>query len=70
MNAETMREMLRRQPFEPFQIRMTNGDIHEIRHPEFGMVTGGRFVIGYEDRVVILSLLHIAAIEMTPAVRV
>lgn len=34
MNAETIREYLRRKPFEPFVIRMSNGEIHEIRHPE------------------------------------
>lgn len=30
MNAETIREYLRREPFEPFVIRMSNGEMHEI----------------------------------------
>lgn len=66
MNAETFRDLLRRQPFEPFEVRMTNGDVHQVRHPEVVMIVGGRAVLGYPDtgRIVILSLLHVAAIEM------
>lgn len=66
MNADTIRELIRRQPFEPFEIRMTNGDVHQIRHPEMVMIVGGRAVIGYPDteRIAILSLLHAASIEM------
>ncbi len=66
MNAETFRELLRRQPFEPFEIRMTNGDVHTVRHPEVMMIVGGRAVVGYPDtgRIAILSLLHVATVEM------
>jgi hypothetical protein len=66
MNAETIGGLLRRQPFEPFEIRMSNGDIHQVRHPEMVLIVGSRFVVGYPetDRIVILSLLHITAIEM------
>ena len=66
MNAETFRDLLRRQPFEPFEIRMTNGDVHPVRHPEVVMLVGGRAVVGYPEteRIAILSLLHVAAIEM------
>jgi hypothetical protein len=69
MNAETIRELLRRQPFEAFAIRMSNGDAHEIRHPKTVMIVGGRLVVGYPDtgRIAILSLLHVAAIEMHQA---
>jgi len=34
MNADAIREFLRREPFEPFVIRMSNGETHEVRHPE------------------------------------
>ena len=65
MNAESIRNLLQRQPFEPFEIRMTNGDSHEFRHPEMAMIVGARVVVGYPDtgRVAILSLLHVASIE-------
>jgi hypothetical protein len=69
MNAETIRELLRRRPFEPFEVHMTNGEIHQVRHPEMTMVVGPRLVVGYPDteRVAILSLLHVATIEMPQA---
>jgi hypothetical protein len=41
MNADAIREFLRRQPFEPFVIRMSNGETHEVRHPEC-LIVGGQ----------------------------
>jgi hypothetical protein len=69
MNAGTLRELLRRQPFQPFEMRMTNGESHQIRHPENAFLAGNRLVVYVPetDRLVILSLLHAAAIEMVRA---
>ena len=69
MNAETIRELLRRQPFEMVEIRMTNGDTHQIRHAEMVLIVGPRMVVGYPEteRIAILSLLHVAAIDMRQA---
>lgn len=66
MNAEALRELLRRQPFEPFELRLSDGDVHQIRHPENMWAGGSRGLVHYpdKDRVVIISLLHINAIEM------
>ena len=33
MNAETIRELLHRQPFEPLEVRLSNGDITEFPIP-------------------------------------
>ena len=66
MNAEFIRSLLARQPFEPFEVRMTNGDTHSIRHPENAWLAGSRLFV-YDpgpDRVAICSLLHIAGINM------
>lgn len=69
MNADSIREHLRRQPFEPFEVRMTNGDNHTIRHPETALLAGSRLLIYYPetDRLAIVSLLHINGIEMRQA---
>ena len=66
VNAESIRELMRRQPFEAFEVRMTNGDAHRVRHPELAWLAGSRLMLHYPetDRLVILSLLHVAAIEM------
>jgi len=65
MNAEAVREFLRKKPFEPFEVRLSNGDIHPVRHPEFVFLLKNTLVIGYpgSDRVAVCSLLHVASIE-------
>jgi len=65
MNTETIREYVDRRPFEPFVIRLSNGESHEVRHPENAMVLKTRLVIGYPevDRVVQIGLIHVNSIE-------
>jgi hypothetical protein len=69
MNAESIREFLRREPFEPFVIRMSNGESHEVRHPECLLVLKTKVILGYpeEDRAVHLSLIHVNAVESLQA---
>jgi hypothetical protein len=69
MNAETIREYLRREPFEPFVIRMSNGETHEIRHPECAFVMKTRVIVYYpdDDRSVTCSLVHINSVEALQA---
>jgi hypothetical protein len=69
MNAETIRDWIRRQPFEPFEVHMTNGEKHFIRHPEVALLVGNRLVVGYPEtgRIAILLLLHAATIEWVQA---
>jgi hypothetical protein len=59
---ETLEELLHRQPFEPFEVRLSNGDAFQVKHPEFAMLLKSRLVIGSpeSDRVVFCSLLHVA----------
>ena len=69
MDKETIKELLKRQPFMPFKIKLSNGETFEVRHPEFVLLTKTGLVVGYpdSDRLSICSLLHIANIEtMTP----
>ncbi len=69
MNAETIRELLKRQPFETLEVRLSNGDVHRIPHPEFAILLKSTLVIGVpdSDRVILCSLLHIASIERVHA---
>ncbi len=62
LNAEAILVLSHRRPFEPFEIHLTNGEKHAIRHPEQVIVTRNRLIIGYpeRDRVVITALLHVA----------
>jgi hypothetical protein len=64
---------LREQPFQPFFVRLTNGTIHRIRHPEQAIVTTRSIVIGipksessprdeFRDYALV-SLLHVVQID-------
>lgn len=65
-----VREALRKQPFEPFRIRLSSGQSYEVRHPEFAMVTRTSVFVGipegrreFPPRAIQCSLLHVAALE-------
>jgi len=69
MNMETIREWLNRAPFEPFVLRMSNGEIHEVRHPENVALGKNRIIVvdPVADRAVHLSLIHVNSIEALQA---
>jgi hypothetical protein len=69
MNADTIRDYLRREPFEPFMIRLSNGEFHEIRHPECAFVMKTKMIVYYpdDDRSVTCSLVHVNSIETLQA---
>jgi hypothetical protein len=69
MNADAVLEFVRRQPFEPFRITMSNGERHDIHLPECVIVMKSKVIVGYpeEDRTVHCSLIHINAIESLQA---
>jgi hypothetical protein len=64
MNADAIRETLNHQPFEPFEIIMSSGERHLIKHPEFLMLTPSRAVLvdPITDRVSVLSVRHVRRI--------
>ena len=65
MNADTIREWLRRQPFEPFELWLSNGEHYQVRHPEVIAVGDRRIAIvdPVSDRFVHVALVHINSIE-------
>ena len=65
MNMETIREWLNWRPFEPFVLRLSNGEEYEVRHPENVAVGKTRLAIVYPeaDRFIHVSLIHVNSIE-------
>ncbi len=49
MDIEGLREALRKQPFEPFEIRLADGRSLPVRHPEFVALGKRRIVVLAED---------------------
>ncbi len=71
MNATTVRELLKRQPFVPFELHASSGDIYRVTHPENVLLAGANLIIYYPetDRTAWLSMLHLTGVEVpsTPA---
>jgi hypothetical protein len=65
MNAEAIREMLDRRPFEPFEVIMSGGERHLVKHPEFLMLLQSKVAIGdlLSDRLTVLSLRHVTELR-------
>ena len=75
MTPQAYRELLRRQPFQPFRVMMSSGQSYEVRHPEMAMLTSSDLLVGLGDKgdgvpseFRICSLLHITTIEPLNAV--
>ena len=78
MQPTDILEFVRRKPFKPFRITLTDGRTYEIQHPEFAMVGHSTVAIGLRtnsspelvyDRLVTVDLPHIMEAELleTPA---
>lgn len=65
MIARELEELLEREPFEPFRIRLSSGDVYEIRNPALTVPMRSRLLIVFpkSDRWTLVPFLHIAAIE-------
>jgi hypothetical protein len=68
MNTETMLGLLRRQPFQPLEVRMSNGDAYQIRYPEMAFLLKSSLILGSpeSDDFVFCSLLHVADVKASP----
>lgn len=72
MRAEDIYGHVRRKPFQPFRVYMSDGQTYDVRHPEMIMVGRSAIVIGLPggqsdppvyDRAVDCALIHITRLE-------
>ena len=63
--AEEVRELLLREPFEPFRIHLTSGDAYEVYDPLSIALMKNRLLVVLPggERSAICPYIHIAAIE-------
>lgn len=75
MRPEDLHRFLRRRPFRPFRITLTDGRSYEIHHPELMMVGRSSAEVGIPsprhreptfERIVSVSLLHVMEVELLP----
>jgi hypothetical protein len=75
MTTQTFRDLLKAQPFRPFRIVMSSGQVYEVKHPEMAMLTRSDLLVGIDEaddgvpaEFKICSLLHVTAVEpLAPA---
>jgi hypothetical protein len=70
MNVDTLRDQVRRQPFEAFWVCLSDGSHHDVRHPEMIAVSRRDVAIPLgtrkgevADRLAICDPLHIVGVE-------
>jgi hypothetical protein len=63
---DTLHELLHRQPFEPFEIHLSNGNFNTVRHPEIAQLLKTKIVIGLPEpgRFAVCFLLHVAEVRL------
>ncbi len=68
MNLDGLRSALRRQPFNPFAIRLADGRSLHAKHPEF-VAIGTRLVgvFGEDDSWLVIEPLLIVSLDSLPA---
>ena len=72
MNPQDVLQLLRKRPFEPFRIHLSDGSSFEIRHPELAIVERTKVIVGVPgpkgpegpvERSVFCALLRITRAE-------
>ena len=70
MRAVDIRAHLRKQPFEPFRVFMSDGATYDVRHPELAAISRTELIIGLEqsdeelpDRFAYCDPVHVVRIE-------
>lgn len=66
--SQVIRDYLQAKPFVPFKIGLSDGSVHELRHPENAMLTK-HFIFVTPDGVKVthLYLLHVTQVELNPS---
>ncbi len=72
MKPDDVLQLLRKRPFEPFRVHLSDGSTFEIRHPELAIVERSKVIIGVPgpkgldgpvERSIFCALAHITRLE-------
>lgn len=74
MTPRDIKKLLERSPFIPLRLHLTNGNVFEIKHPDFVWIFRSRLEVavpapeeeGILDHTEHISLLHLVRIEELP----
>jgi hypothetical protein len=62
---DTIRELLHREPFEPFRVVTSSGESYVVRNPDLVALMKSRLFMAFptDDRWTMVLYLHITAVE-------
>lgn len=72
MTSERLKEMVKSRPFRPFGLRLADGEVVRVDHPDFiASSPSGRttVVFGKDDSMKIIDLFLVTALETLPEKR-
>jgi len=76
MHPDELLSAIRRRPFVPFRLHVSDGSFYDVRHPEMILITRRAAVLGIPDdpqqpaeRTVHIAMVHISRLEELAAVR-
>ncbi|HBI46776.1 MAG TPA: hypothetical protein DDY78_28575 [Planctomycetales bacterium] len=73
MRPDAIRKLLRKQPFRPFRVYVSDGAIYDVAHPEAAEVSAMMLIIevhpaGFAgvpgERIAYISLIHVTRVEV------
>jgi hypothetical protein len=73
MQATELIDLIKRRPFEPFRLHISNGESVDVRHPDMAIVTKSLMALpvhrdsataGPADSLAMYNLIHIVKVEM------
>jgi hypothetical protein len=66
----SIRDLLKAQPFIPFDVRTASGEVHRIKHPEMGFLAGMWLIVYYPElnQTRLVSQMQVTEIEFAMAV--
>ena len=68
MTPEHIQELLDKDPFEPFVIKLTNGDVHVVQIPDTVALMGTRIFVAFpNDKWAFIPLPRVASVESLQA---
>ena len=73
MRPDDLLELVRKRPFVPFKIHLTDGKSYEVSHPDQIIILRSRAVVGaghdngLPDHLEHLALVHVVRLEELPS---
>jgi hypothetical protein len=66
MNSEQLAQVHQARPFRPFRLKMADGSVYEVSHPEFLARSGRTLLVAFpnSDGFAVLDLMLVSSIEV------